>query len=467
MRQYQIIYMDPDNMKMVWEAYKPIVQKYLSTSEEQWYNLDLSVELERFHFAVQEIVAKDEFGKETLIYIGEINDETVAHVGKTLLKVHQFLQRYLYIHNMGNHRFILWGHSGEEPLSEVYKQVENYLLSLELGEEDKIRLHHVEGNRYILAYLIKGIELLPDSFYIIYKDQNHRTYSYSIDHYFQESKILQLIEKYLSAYHFRAVEELFVGKHVPHRFLKLFILYDKLDQLAFEPKYPRGNGRVVKNQDPYREENQLFDNLLEFVHKHQLYEYVEYVENMRGLIYCKQNAIIPFLYHQMMRYYEEHNYIDFIVRHYRLLEELLIFALGWDIGNNGKFLLRHQNAYTPWPIKLHKNQNTYRNLAKEYQEMCQRQMVYPKLLEYINHPDVAELIEMRHESIGGHGFEEITHADIERRFTRHDFAQTLKSVIEQFGVPIQYSYYEILNHIILLEVEEYVEQKIIDPQVSH
>lgn len=335
----------------------------------------------------------------------------------------------------GLSNLIFWVTPATATKAELFRIIEKQFLSLTLSNEDKVVLEvgKMQDER-ALSYLIKGIELIPDHF-IIRQD----TSLFSVSDELNDEQLLQIAHEHLEQYNAKAILDLFPQVRIPGSIQKLVSLYDKIHTLSFT-----------------KGDRQLFAEVIELQRTHHLNGESPGIERWQGLLDGKQEVFIPFLYHQMIRFFHEHNYIDYLVRHYRLIEELFIFALGWDINRTGVPIIKRANAWRPL---LPREKLLHRHLETEFIKMVKKQNKGNRLYDYLQIRNVRLLIKLRHEGVGGHGFKEIDRDVIDQIFRENDLHLELAQIITEYGLMIGTSPYEQLSKLILLEIESYLQNQ--------
>ncbi|MBM7692705.1 hypothetical protein JOC77_002136 [Peribacillus deserti] len=293
-------------------------------------------------------------------------------------------------------------HSLSNDLESAEKEI-NEILTQQVGDEDKIYVRLSERpNLYELvimqivlesyskaAYFIKGRELVPA--FSEAEDKIQDLYA----------RLHDLICKrnYHSA-----------GKLVYHSFqspelTKMLIFGERLKSLDLA---------VSEGQEDY------FDLLMETLREMDEDEaLVEYADSMKNLRNRDQKSFISYLHNSAARLYDENKLIDFVVLYYRLTEELLLYALGWDIdwnkpGSGKDTFIYRKEAYFKLDIpkeRVTRHFHSYlRTLNREVrvlekkQEITQVDQYFIKLHRLFNDEELQEVLKLRHAGVSGHGF---------------------------------------------------------------
>ncbi|PLT28595.1 hypothetical protein [Peribacillus deserti] len=146
-------------------------------------------------------------------------------------------------------------------------------------------------------------------------------------------------------------------------------------------------------------------------------ELIDYAVRMKNLRNRDQKAFISYLHNSAARLFEENKLIDFVVLYYRLAEELLLFALGWDIDwdKPGHSFVYRKEAYfkLDFPDKervtrhFHSYLRTLEKHVKRLEKKSERNQVdqyFIELYRLFSKEEFQEILKLRHAGVSGHGF---------------------------------------------------------------
>ena len=140
---------------------------------------------------------------------------------------------------------------------------------------------------------------------------------------------------------------------------------------------------------------------------------LRFIGQMEGLIQQQQLPFIYFLQNYVGALYKQSDLTDFIVFFYRLAEELLLYAMGWDtttVKGRPMFTLRKGAKKSVVLPKGHISQhfNSYIQYLKRSDSYYAQQVLEDFEVSWLK-----ALIELRHNGISGHGFTAYSHDELE------------------------------------------------------
>lgn len=168
---------------------------------------------------------------------------------------------------------------------------------------------------------------------------------------------------------------------------------------------------------------------------------IQFVDTMQGLLYEKQMPFIYFLQSYAALLYEDSDMSDFVLMYYRLAEELLLYAMGWDVNKSGHFIIRKgaTSSLTLPSRILSKHFNSYLNYIKQSDSFYALQ-----LLEQFDQPWLQEVIQLRHDGISGHGFKAYRQRDIEDICGGHPL-EKITPLLQHYNVHAPYDFFTIIK----------------------
>lgn len=199
----------------------------------------------------------------------------------------------------------------------------------------------------------------------------------------------------------------------------------------------------------FREEVYLLisSNIKNIARYPELAGYTDVLEEMLGLTQKQQIPIIKALYFNCRLEFQQADFIDFLVRYLRLLEELLVYGLGWDQDGQGRMIHRiGPKAGKSISLKNKGLEDLRKEFNSELSYISKHQLFY----QYINSPKVQALIDMRHLSVAGHGYHGVS-TEVLSSVYEGDIILDLHRAIESLGLNVDIDYFEVLNSFLLAE----------------
>ena len=218
-------------------------------------------------------------------------------------------------------------------------------------------------------------------------------------------------------------------------------------------------------------------------------EEIQYVERMKGLKRGSQKEFIFFIYNYAAFLYEQEDLIDFVVLYYRLVEESLLYAIGWDYvehdgpGNGYRFIKQPGNRFVLplQPQQMSRYFHHYlRALKQEIRRIEQKyagvfiRNGYVNGLERLNEREryfvrvhlafhdeaLNDFLDLRHEGVSGHGFADFTVEDFVEICGGVTPLETIEPILEELGLIPEFSLFELVQKVVLgLLKEEYEWQR--------
>ncbi|WP_042454307.1 hypothetical protein [Neobacillus dielmonensis] len=242
---------------------------------------------------------------------------------------------------------------------------------------------------------------------------------------------------------------------------------NKLFLLDFENEYVPGKQNPLNLLADTLTSTDISDN-----------EEVNYLISLLPIQDQEQRPFIALLHNYAEFLYEQDDVIDFIVLYYRLVEETLLFALGWDHDKRGQFVYREDSNYKlvlpKW--RLTKHYHRYNQALQEYIRMleekkqvriqaghqvgCEKlsdeEAYFVHLYLALREKGIVKCIEFRHEGISGHGFADLSKKELEILCGGKTPLEILNPLLERLGLKPEYSIFNLLNKGVLALLQEKV-----------
>ncbi|BCC09533.1 MULTISPECIES: hypothetical protein [Bacillus cereus group] len=359
--------------------------------------------------------------------------------------------------------------SGLTNIKKLQEYVNAYI-ETEIEAYEQVYIHLGQGNaglQHMLAHtlwqqhpnklnMFTGNGLQKDNYYKIT----------DADEYASENEMYHYIYDFMKHGNYRAAKEI-VKKHMPdQRAEELLNFAQALTQLQFHSQ----NG-----EDSF----ELLHRVLREIGSNQ--EELQFVLEMKKLKQREQKAFLSFLYDFAHMHYEEDRLIDFIVLYYRLVEELLLYGIGWDV-NRDQFMIRKDASHTlripHWRITRHLHsyikvlkdeirqiENRHRikirrdkNVAT-FSRFMERERYFLQLYYFFYDKKLEELLHFRHEGVSGHGFEDFTKDQFEALCDGESPLAHITPMMERLKVKPEFSLFELVEKAVLGLVNKKVDEK--------
>ncbi|WP_251552092.1 hypothetical protein [Neobacillus muris] len=205
-------------------------------------------------------------------------------------------------------------------------------------------------------------------------------------------------------------------------------------------------------------------------------EELDYLRRLMSVQDQKQRPFIAVLHNYAEFLYEQDDIIDFIVLYYRLAEETLLFALGWDHDWNNQFIYREDAgfklAFPKW--RLSKHYHRYNQALREYiqtveakkrvqirsshqaaiENLTSEEAYFAQLYLAFANKGIVQCIEFRHEGVSGHGFADLTKKELENLCSGKTPLQLIDPLLKRLGLKPEHSIFELLNKGIMALLQE-------------
>ncbi|HEX3033058.1 MAG TPA: hypothetical protein VHS59_12645, partial [Bacillota bacterium] len=187
----------------------------------------------------------------------------------------------------------------------------------------------------------------------------------------------------------------------------------------------------------------------------QLSVYRPCLNEMKLLIERRQIPFIKALYANCKLEYGQADFVDFLVRFLRLLEELVIFALGWDENSTGQLVNRRDRptkAEFP-PVK------ELTQLLAIFRNCPEITAKYPRFRQFILSPALMKLVQLKHQTIGGHGYQGVS-GEVLKGLYPGELLADLSEAMDDLGIEAEPDYNEVLHSFLVAEYQRAVQGKV-------
>jgi hypothetical protein len=358
-------------------------------------------------------------------------------------------------------------------IREKIKRVQS--LIREIGSHaERIYLQFHDGDAHLQQMIAhECVQLFPNQ--VIFFMEDDESY-FSIGQLIQDRELYHHVHELVTSGNFSAAKKLMANRIKNPLVPRLLDLGQNIRMLDLE-----------KNNS-----DELFDDLKEVLKQldsDQSTKELAYVDLMKKLPDYNQKAFIAFLYNYAELLYAENDLIDFIVLYYRLAEETLLYAIGWDIRWRGAnetfpFVVRKDAKYVlPFPKnkKVTRHFHSYMKvLSQEIRRIEERQRVkirrdkcigldrlsprdryFADLYLFFKEKAFEEFLDLRHEGVSGHGFADFTKEEFEGMLDGQTPLQKIDPMLEKLSLKPNHSIFELIQKTVLALVAEETEQKLV------
>lgn len=178
------------------------------------------------------------------------------------------------------------------------------------------------------------------------------------------------------------------------------------------------------------------------------YDFLE--ENVNQLIDGQVKPMFTELLWSIIFQAQKEEYIDFVGRLYRFNEAFFKYIFARDIFKDVRF-----NNTQMSKKRLHNElKSRYKifnyNIIFAVEEYCKMMHKHERVIEKLKSEKMHALVELRHESVVGHGFSSVSLNDIEKAFgTTDEIIAFLVEVLDDVGIGVEFTKYERLNEFII------------------
>ncbi|RSK26552.1 hypothetical protein EJF36_06585 [Bacillus sp. HMF5848] len=332
-----------------------------------------------------------------------------------------------------------------------------------------------------LTAILSEIVLEQDRIYLLH-NQNHPRYYHALVHYcsqvFQSQTTFLSNQKKLSL----SIEAYVSDRDEYHKMYDLVmsgnyraakILVNNQQNYALNTLLDLGNSLLtLQIHNTTRGENP-FDVLASVLEDEKLCDKEEqlFLEILKGVQQGEQEAFIYYLYEYASFLYKEEDLVDFIVLYYRLVEELLLYALGWNADDRNRFFIRKNAAFSlPFPRwQLTKHFHRYLKALSQYvrgletnigvkirrdkcvglEKLTKQEKYFVEIYLLLKDKKLEEFLDLRHEGISGHGFADFSKEDFIKTCGGIPPLEKIDTILEKMNLVPPYSIFELVNRGIL------------------
>jgi|SRR5690554_6161231 len=216
--------------------------------------------------------------------------------------------------------------------------------------------------------------------------------------------------------------------------------------IHFGEQLLNGNAKFSQSNNQY-----YYFNLLMGVLKTVDYnkEEMQYVYQMKGLVDSKQKPFIYFLQNYCKQVYKTDEFVDFIVLYYRLTEEALLYAMGWDVDNSNRYKVRSNvKRSVPYERPISRHFYSYLQIVMKKAKENPRNKYYQQLVKDFTDDWLINLIDLRHEGISGHGFRHYSR-ELFETIVSGDPIERMEQLLEKYQLKTNHDMFEIIQKAIL------------------
>lgn len=203
---------------------------------------------------------------------------------------------------------------------------------------------------------------------------------------------------------------------------------------------------------------------------------IAYVRRMKALRNQGQKEFIFFIYNYAAFLYDTDDLIDFIVLYYRLVEESLLYAIGWNYREEADgtftFMYRKGSKYAlefpNWPVNryfhhyLKALKQKIRNIEESYsqvkirrnkcvglEKLTEEEQFFVKLYMQFNDKELEDFLDLRHEGVSGHGFADFTKEKFEQLCGGKTPLEKIEPILQDLDLIPEYSLFELTQKAVL------------------
>ncbi|KIQ94514.1 hypothetical protein LH47_01392 [Anoxybacillus thermarum] len=360
------------------------------------------------------------------------------------------------------------------PISQKIKQVQSLIRSI--GEDvERIYLRFHEEGALIQQMLAHECTQIYPNKVVFFTDYRNRS-QFSLGQAIHERQLYNHVYELVVSGNFLSAKKLVTDRVQNPLIVSLLELGHKLRMLDIEE----------------RESMLLFDQLkeaLKLFHSGQHDEEGKFVDLFKSLQKQNQKAFIAFLFNYAELLYDEHDLIDFIVLYYRLAEETLLYALGWDIPSQRMndattFVMRKDAKYKlliPEKQQVTRHLHSYmkvlsqevRRLEERYhvrirrdrcvglERLSSRDRYFAELYLFFKNKQLEKFLKLRHEGVSGHGFADFTREKLEAIFEGRPPLEKMAELLEKLSLKPPYSIFKLIQKAVLGLVGEEKRAKLV------
>jgi hypothetical protein len=293
-------------------------------------------------------------------------------------------------------------------------------------------------------------------------------YAISANEYLSDEKIYHHVRDLVLSGNFKSAANLISKNSTSESILTLLAFgYD-----LFRLNIKKHNGKT----DP-------FDTLHAILAKHSPEKSeLQFIQEMKLLRREGQKQFIIYLYDVSNFYFEQNRLIDFSVIYYRLVEEFLLYALGWDVKRKELTVRRNRKFGLALPRKdiglyLHKyekelrieirkindrhNITIRRDKPEVLKSLSGEEKIYAQLYFLFKNKNFTNLLDLRNDGVGGHGFEDFTKEkfiEYANGVTPNEF---LQPYLQMFNLHPHHSLINLVQKAVLTELDQQLYEGVI------
>lgn len=178
-------------------------------------------------------------------------------------------------------------------------------------------------------------------------------------------------------------------------------------------------------------------------------EEIAFVHEMKGLAMGEQKPFIYFLQNYCKHLYENEDLVDFVVLFYRLAEELLLYAMGWDVNEHNYYVVRENTKENvPFKTPFSRHFSSYLNVVEQQLKRYPNNDYLQKVNEDFTQKWLLNFLNLRHEGVSGHGFMHY-HVQLFEEICGGNPLEKMNELLEKYNVKANYDVFEIVQKVIL------------------
>ncbi|WP_043932705.1 hypothetical protein [Bacillus sp. EB01] len=292
----------------------------------------------------------------------------------------------------------------------------------------------------------------------------------------KEMNVYHHLHQLVESGNFRAAKKLASNRFQNRKIVQLLDLAQGLRQFDF-------TSHELKTESYW---NNLSETLAEIDPKEAKSE-TAFITEFRKVARRDQRAFIAFLHNYAELLYKDNNLIDFVVLYYRLAEETLLYALGWDINwavyeDHKQFIIRKGATYflkIPANERLSKHFHRYMRVLENeiyrlngrpgvmirpgasigIEKLTGRDEFFARVYLFFKDPAFSKFLDLRHQGVSGHGFVDFNKADFEAILGQAPL-EKMNPILVELNLMPGYSIFELISKAALALASEEVGQRV-------
>ncbi|OCA81531.1 hypothetical protein A8F94_21905 [Bacillus sp. FJAT-27225] len=226
---------------------------------------------------------------------------------------------------------------------------------------------------------------------------------------------------------------------------------------------------------------------LEHIDPEEAASEIAFIVEFRKVQRKDQRAFITYLFNYAELLYKDNNLVDFVVLYYRLAEETLLYALGWDINwaiydDQKQFQIRRDAEYflrIPANERLTKHYHRYLKVLEQeiyrlngrpgviirpggsvgLDKLSGRDEYFAMLYLFFKEPSFSKFLDLRHQGVSGHGFADFNKADFEEMLGGAPL-EKIAPLLGKLGLRPDYSIFGLISKAALALAAEEVQKQV-------